>query len=501
MTSDINPVPSPDHSSRQAIAEQASPALWLVVVLSAMAGGMGWGIRGQYGHETGAMIAGVLVGCVLVLMLCRGATSLFVARAVAMCALGISIGGSMTYGQTLGLTQDADLIGNFAALQWGLLGTFVKGAIWIGFAAAFFALALSETRYRPLELALLLLVMLFLLFAGVQLFNAPFDPAAKELPKIYFSDDWRWEPGAALQPRAERWGGLLLALAGLYLYAGWIRGDRLVRRLTLWGVVGGGLGFATGQCVQSFHAWNVDMFRESWFAPWEPHINWWNMMETTFGAVWGAIVGTGLWMNRHLIGKDQQEEPPEITLPAEWLLIAVHVAALVAWNFGSFRQLDWFADLAITMVIIPVIAVSAGRLWPYLLTLPIVTLPIAGKTLRQLCYEQKQLDVEVGWIVYVAAPLLLMTVAALLLARGATKPGSGSTFSRWSLLLMTWTLFTLNFAFFEFPWPWEAWTTRTPNAIIFSICTIGLTAAALFIAPTSPSTDKSELKPDATIDT
>jgi len=26
-----------------------------------MAGGLGWGIRGQYGHEAGAMIAGLLV--------------------------------------------------------------------------------------------------------------------------------------------------------------------------------------------------------------------------------------------------------------------------------------------------------------------------------------------------------------------------------------------------------------------------------------------------------
>ncbi len=31
------------------------------ILLTAMAGAMGWGIRGQYGHETGAMIAGVLV--------------------------------------------------------------------------------------------------------------------------------------------------------------------------------------------------------------------------------------------------------------------------------------------------------------------------------------------------------------------------------------------------------------------------------------------------------
>ncbi len=33
---------------------------------ASLAGGMGWGIRGQYGHETGAMLAGRLVALVLV---------------------------------------------------------------------------------------------------------------------------------------------------------------------------------------------------------------------------------------------------------------------------------------------------------------------------------------------------------------------------------------------------------------------------------------------------
>ena len=46
-----------------------NPPLWLVMMTAAMAGGMGWGIRGQYGHETGAMIDGVLVSLVLVFLL------------------------------------------------------------------------------------------------------------------------------------------------------------------------------------------------------------------------------------------------------------------------------------------------------------------------------------------------------------------------------------------------------------------------------------------------
>ena len=48
----------------------APPPLWQSILLPAMAGAMGWGIRGQYGHETGAMIAGVLVSLVLVFLHC-----------------------------------------------------------------------------------------------------------------------------------------------------------------------------------------------------------------------------------------------------------------------------------------------------------------------------------------------------------------------------------------------------------------------------------------------
>ena len=105
------------------------------ILLTAMAGAMGWGIRGQYGHETGAMIAGVLVSLVLVLLHCPQAASLPAARAVAFGTVAMGIGGSMTYGQTIGLTQNPEVIGNWKAWRWGMLGLGIKGAIWIGFAS------------------------------------------------------------------------------------------------------------------------------------------------------------------------------------------------------------------------------------------------------------------------------------------------------------------------------------------------------------------------------
>ncbi len=452
------------------------------VLLSAMAGGMGWGIRGQYGHETGAMIAGLLVSLVLVLRLCPRAAALPAARAVAIATIGISFGGSMTYAQTVGLTHDAPLIGNVAALRWGLLGLALKGGIWIGLFGALFGMALSGKRYRPLEWSLLLLVLVFVLFAGVTLFNEPFDPDQKILPRLYFSDHWDWEPDFDLEPRRERWGGLLAVLAGLVIYAGGVRRDSLAVCLAGWGFLGGALGFPLGQCIQAGHAWYPEWFQKGWFAELEPLINWWNMMETAFGAIFGAVFAVGVCLHRKWIEWDEHQEVA-LALPDECSLALVHVLAVAAWNFGSFSALDRFADLALTMGILPIVAVSAGRLWPYLLALPIVCLPIAGKTLRQLAFREDTISPSSGGLIYLVLPLLLATATAFWLFRRQQRGGTAHAFARIALLLTTWVYFWLNFAFFHYPWPWsprEDWTYRTPNGIIFAICAVGMTCAALF---------------------
>jgi hypothetical protein len=313
--------------------------------------------------------------------------------------------------------------------------------------------------------------------------NKPFDPANHQLPKIYFSDSWYWEPGAELKPRPECWGGLLFALLALVVYVGVVRKDRLAARLATWGFVGGAIGFPAGQCLQAYHAWNVESFRQGWFATLDPHINWWNFMETTFGAVWAAVLALGLWLNRRLIAAEQREPTVVLREPIEWLLVAIHVPVLVAWNFAEISLVDLFADNALTMIAIPLVAVMGGRLWPYLVTLPIVALPIAGKTVRQLSYEETSMSPVVGYAIYLVLPLIVATGTALSLARQPrSRPGS-RTFSRWALLLATWLYFGLNYAFFHFPWPWQTWTSRTPNGIVYIVCSIVLTVVAVWVMP------------------
>jgi hypothetical protein len=472
-------------SDEHALQGASPPSLWVAMPLAALAGGMGWGIRGQYGHETGAMIAGVLLGPLLVLLFCPRAPALYGARVAALFALGLSLGGSMTYGQTVGLTHDPELVGHLPALGWGLFGLFLKGGIWIAWSAAFLGIGLGGHRYRAVELGLLLIAFCLLWFLGVHLLNEPFDPANRILPRVYFSDDWRWEPTAELSPRREVWGGLLVPLIALVLYARIAKGDRLVLRLSCWGFLAGGLGFSLGQCIQAGHAWNRDWFRSTaFFKELEPHMNWWNTMEITFGALFGALLALALWLNCHLIDRSATAridalDSDELGANDEWTLAVIHTGAVLAWNFLSYSAFDRFADLALTMVLIPTIAVVAGQRWPYLVSLPIVLVPIAGKTVRELAYYSQDATVWVAWTAYLAAPTVVAMLAAWWLFQRQPRQSAARS-AALMLLVNTWVYFALNLAFFRYPWPWQAWTGRTPSAVFFFVCALGLTAAALF---------------------
>lgn len=451
-----------------------------MVVLSALAGGMGWGIRGQYGHETGAMIAGVLIGFVLVLFLAPGLSSLQGARAVAMLAVGVAFGGSMTYGQTVGLTHNPAMVGNWPALRWGLVGLCVKGGIWFGFAGAFLGMGLGGKRYRPVETVLILLAILGLTDLGVQLLNRPFDPANRVLPAIYFSADWYWQPDVAdLKPRPEVWGGLLVALLGLTLYTGLARRDRLARNLAVIGFIGGALGFPTGQCIQAFHAWNKEMIHTGSFAEYAPFINWWNMMEITFGTIAGGVLAAGLWTNRRLIAP--MAEPDEVVIGPGWefLMLAAHLPLLIGAEFFPIGPLPMFLEYGATLALIALPAIVGGRYWPYLFPLTVVAVPIAGKTLRELCYKTSELDPQTGWIVLVALPMAVTLLAAIWLARRGLRGQSAGGFAAVGLVLTTLLYFGLNFGFFRMPLPWQEWTGRTPSGLIFAFCSVMLLLAAL----------------------
>jgi len=454
------------------------------VLAAAAAGGMGWGIRGQYGHETGAMIAGVLVSLVLVLRVCPQAPLLAAARAAALGTVATGFGGSMTYGQTVGLTHDPPLVGNWDALRWGMLGLALKGGLWIGFTGLFLGVGLGHRRVGWREMAGVMLAMSAAYPVGIWLFNRPFDPAQRVLPPLYFSADWHWMPDAtALKPRPEVWGGMLAALAAGWAWWGWVRGDRLARNLAVWGFVAGAVGFPLGQSLQAYHAWNRAAFAAGSWAAFDAVMNWWNWMETTFGATFGALLAVGLLVNRRHVGiaDDDQRSPTDMPAPVAAALLLVHVVLVIGCEFASLPLVDAVYNHGPVLGTIPLVVAAGGRQWPFLVFLPLTLLPIAGKTFRAMTAREPGLAL-VEWIVWVIVPLALATWLAIRLMSRARDPGAVARRLAPALGFVTLVYYGLNFAFFNFPWPWQTWTARTPNALCFTLCAAVLLAVAAVAA-------------------
>ena len=146
-----------------------------------------------------------------------------------------------------------------------------------------------------------------------------------------------------------------------------------------------------------------------------------------------------------------------------------------------------------------------GKNWPFFMALPIVLVPIAGKTVRQLVVRPDSIQLplearinrflsegselrlafdntkfEFGWLLYLVAPLFIACVTAIYFANPKRSQTNDRYYSAWSLIVASWIFFCLNFAFFEYPWPWQEWTGRTANGLIFTICLMSLTLAAIW---------------------
>ena len=461
--------------------------LLAATILTALAGGMAWGIRGQYGHEMGAMMFGVLAGFTLVMLFMPHASAVQAARTVALFAVAIGFGGSMSYGETVGLTQDSGVHGNVSdphwndeAYRWGMLGLAVKGGLWIGFGGAFLGLGMGGQRYRPREMMWMGLAMMALFVLGRWALNSPFDPDVRKLPAIYFSDHWRWEPAENVKPRPEIWGGILFAFVGMMAYLTLVKRDRLARNLAFWGLIGG-LGFPIGQSLQASHNWDSKAFSENSF--WHYGVNSWNMMEVTFGTFAGFALGFGMWLNRKYISPSGT--PDEVSLSPMWegWLVGIYVYLLgLGWLYpDSVFILIYYHGLM--MGIIPMAAIVGGRYWPFLHVFPMVAMPIVLMTFRARYAAGGFTSLSISLTVLVTLPLVLLTSLGLYFGKQSRRGIGARPFACIGLLITSTLYFWLNFTFFSFPWNWwvnwNGWIGQGHSGAIYIISWLILSVAAL----------------------
>src|SRR5436190_11002362 len=124
----------------------------LSVFLVMLSLSIGWGIRGNYGHEAGAMIPGALAAIAAALMSGREDWRRRVPYFAFFGALGWAFGGSISYMHPPSYTETGEL----ATQVYGFLSTFFEAFLWAALGGAATAYAAVEERenltaiFRPL---------------------------------------------------------------------------------------------------------------------------------------------------------------------------------------------------------------------------------------------------------------------------------------------------------------------------------------------------------------
>lgn len=99
---------------------------WRALLFISLSLSIGWGIRGNYGHEYGAMIAGTLAGIAAALVFGREDWHKRVVYFGLFGGLGWAFGGSMSYMQVVSYTHS----GHLHSQLYGFFGVFALGFLW-----------------------------------------------------------------------------------------------------------------------------------------------------------------------------------------------------------------------------------------------------------------------------------------------------------------------------------------------------------------------------------
>lgn len=279
----------------------------------ALAVGLGWGIRGDFGHLLGAMYPGAALA--LGLAYVSGQRPLFLWMPIlgGVSALGIGLGGMMSYGILHGYAQSDTLV-NYA---YGFVTLFLQGSAWGTFGGALIGLVLERRAMRTGEwlglVGSILAAGWFTSFVVVDLIGFHINPPRSNLSIAFF--------GAAL--------GQLAWLA--------LNGKPTGLRGAVLGYVGFGLGMAGGRLLG-----NIANVMQTQF---DFTINHWNVMETSCGFIGGFVVCFGL-VN---VAFPEPPEKENIRLASFWGMVYV-LGVIPLWHVLSRikpfdKQTEWAAQL------------------------------------------------------------------------------------------------------------------------------------------------------------
>jgi hypothetical protein len=295
------------------------------ILLCGLAHSIGWGIRGNWGHEYGAMIPGALSAIAACLVSGREDWRRRVVHFAYFGAMGWSFGGSMSYGLVQGYTHT----GSAPDVFYGYAMLYVIGFLWgaMGGAGAGLAGMLDRKRLTDFYPPLIATFAAWFVWeyplaahpadwydtdwAGVLVLLAAVLASIAIRRKITEADRlilWMaagWWAGVLIlvaglglrmtPPRGDNWAGCLGMVAAMVFFFARHNLRPLIWVSMLSGIVSG-IGFTTGQLIRV--AGFASPIRE----------NWHSVLEQTFGFISGVGIAVGLaWLARR--APRQTEEP------------------------------------------------------------------------------------------------------------------------------------------------------------------------------------------------
>lgn len=369
--------------------------LWVALSLS-----IGWGIRGNFGHEYGAMVPGALAALAAVLVSPRSDWHRRSAFFAFFGALGWSFGGSISYMQVIGYTHS----GHSSSLLYGTACLFLIGFLWAGMGAAGTALPafLSAERLAEFFVPLTLIFVAWVLQDLVVAKWLAVDPAFRQNDPLYWYDTnwlsvlvalvavlllalvrrridfasslilhlavgwwlaflvlvnlfgWRMTP-----PRGDSWSGCLGMVIGMWVFF-WRQGLAGVTLVSLASGFIGGFGFATANALKlAAIASGKDT-------------NWHSLLEQSYGFINGVGLGLAMLWAARLAPRTEAQPPlpkwtrayavgfillviPCVNLgknPEVW----VKAGVMPQWLYGVSAQ-GWFALAFLALAAVFVVAV------------------------------------------------------------------------------------------------------------------------------------------------
>lgn len=314
---------------------------------------IGWGIRGNYGHEYGAMIAGALAGMAAALMSEREDWRERVPYFAFFGALGWAFGGSIAYMHPSSYTET----GHLPTQVYGFLATFLVGFLWAGLGGAGTAYAAVEDRekltaiFRPLAWVFGFWALQYVLQ------DTPFH-LAERLSKTAGADRTWFRQRDPLYWLDSEWLEAVYALTALCLFDLWDRRFSKFGRLIGFGSLGAVAGFGLQRLLMAT-GWQravvaalvhpqgdlslLDTATSApRFAPEDLLTNWpafFAQHSAHPGWVFGALAGVALYL--YLYGAWRSGSALLIRM-AVWSMVVFLAGPVLLSNVPFFRNLGGF---------------------------------------------------------------------------------------------------------------------------------------------------------------